>query len=74
MFLLYQFAEIVPKFSSPEEKETAFTPLDQMVCPPLMYSVTKQKPVEDGRCFKRDLRVRLISTSAGTTKNMALAT
>ena len=39
---------------------------------PLMCTVTKQQPVGDGLCFKRDWTARLISTSTETTTNEAL--
>ena len=41
---------------------------------PLMYSVTKQRRVEDGLCFRGDWTARLISTATGTTTNVALVT
>ena len=31
-----------------------FTPLNLMSCLPLMYSVTRQRTVEDGPCSRRD--------------------
>ena len=31
-----------------------FTPLNLMSCLPLMYSVTRQRTVEDGLCSRRD--------------------
>ena len=36
-----------------------------------MYSVTKQRRVEDGLCSRRDWTARLISTATGTTTNVA---
>ena len=46
---------------------TACTPLNLIICLPLMYSVTKQRRMEDGLCSRRDWTARLISTATGTT-------
>ena len=51
--------------------ETAvFIPSTPTTLEPLKYTVTKQQPVADGLCSKRDWTARLISTSAGRTTSV----
>ena len=56
------------------KKSAAFIQSTLMVRELLMYSVTKQQPVVDGQCSRRDWMDLLISTGAGLTTKMALVT
>ena len=71
----FQSKETAQKSTNPRVNQlTVSTPLNLIICLPLMYSVTKQRRVEDGLCSRRDWTARLISTATGTTTNVALVT
>ena len=71
----FQSKETAQKSTNPRVNQLmVFTPLNLMSCLPLMYSVTRQRTVEDGLCSRRDWTARLISTATGTTTNVALVT
>ena len=71
----FQSKETAQKSTNPRVNQlTASTPLNLIICLPLMYPVTKQRRVEDGLCSRRDWTARLISTATGTTTNVALVT
>ena len=75
VFTDFQSKETAQKSSNPRVNQlTVCTPLNLIICLPLMYSVTKQKPVEGGQCSRKDWTARLISTATGTTTNMASVT
>ena len=70
-----QSRETAQKSTNPQIKLlTACTPLNLIICLPLMYSVTKQRRMEDGLCSRGDWTARLISTATGTTTKVALVT
>ena len=74
-FTDFQSKETAQKSTSPQVNQlTVCTPLNLIICLPLMYSVTKQQPVVVGQCSRKDWTARWISTAFGTTTNMALVT
>ena len=61
-FTDFQSKETAQKSTNPRVNQlTVSTPLNLIICLPLMYSVTKQRTVEDGLCSRRDWTARLIS-------------
>ena len=73
VFSDFQSKGIAQKSTNPRVNQlTVRTPLNLIICLPLMYSVTKQQPVVVGQCSRKDWTARLISTATGTTTNMAL--
>ena len=51
----FQSKETAQKSTNPRVNQLmVFTPLNLMSCLPLMYSVTRQRTVEDGLCSRRD--------------------
>ena len=51
----FQSKETAQKSTNPRVNQlTVSTPLNLIICLPLMYSVTKQRRVEDGLCSRRD--------------------
>ena len=75
VFSDFQSKGIAQKSTNPRVNQlTVRTPLNLIICLPLMYSVTKQQPVVVGQCSRKDWTAQLISTATGTTTNMALVT
>ena len=60
--------------TNPVKESAVFIQSTRMVQVPLMCSVTKQQPVGDGQCSRRDWMAPLISTAAEPTKRMASVT
>ena len=51
----FQSKETAQKSTNPRVNQlTVSTPLNLIICLPLMYSVTRQRTVEDGLCSRRD--------------------
>ena len=60
-FLSFFFQLLIrtaPKFTSQATRSVVYTKSILMVWENLKSSVIRQQPVEDGRCFKRDIKVR----------------
>ena len=73
-FYCQQLGKTVLSCTNPVIQSAVFTQSTLMVQVPFMCSVTKQQPVEGGQCSRRDWLAPLISTAAGPTTRMALAT
>ena len=52
------FIRTVPKFIGQATRSVVYTKSILMVWENLKSSVIRQQPVEDGRCFKRDITVQ----------------
>ena len=62
------------RFLNLDKKSAVSIQLTLMVQVPLKCTVTKQQPVVDGLCSRRDRMARLISTATGLTIRVALVT
>ena len=58
IFILQLFIRTAPKFTSQATRSVVYTKSILMVWENLKSSVIRQQPVEDGRCFKRDITVQ----------------
>ena len=70
-FHAFQFTRAVLNSTKVAIESVVFTPSIPTTPVPLMCIVTKQQPVGDGQCSRRDWTAQLISTAAGTTTNEA---
>ena len=57
-FFFQLFMRTAPKFTSQATRSVVYTKSILMVWENLKSSVIRQQPVEDGRCFKRDMVVQ----------------